>query len=44
MYLIFFLKTSNINVPSIRKTNNFENNALKAERVQKTFEILILLR
>jgi len=27
-----------------RSLNNFENNALKVERVQKTFEILILLR
>ena len=35
----FFSKTSNIHVASIRKTNNFKNNALKAKRVQKTFEI-----
>jgi len=38
MYLIFFLKkTSNINVASMRKINNFKNNVLKVERVQKTF-------
>ena len=35
----FFSKTSNIHVASIRKTNNFKNNTLKVERVQKTFEI-----
>jgi len=34
-----FFKTSNINVVSTRKINNFKNNALKVERVQKTFEI-----
>ena len=36
--LIFFLK-SNINVDLIRKINDFENNMLKAECVENTFEI-----
>jgi len=30
---------SNINVVSTRKIDNFKNDALKVERVQKTFEI-----
>jgi hypothetical protein len=36
--LIFFLK-SNINIDLIRKINDFENDMLKAECVEKTFEI-----
>jgi hypothetical protein len=35
----FFSKISHINVASMRKINNFEHNALKVERVQKTLEI-----
>jgi len=35
-----FLKTSNINVDSKRKINDFKINALKVERVRKTFENL----
>jgi hypothetical protein len=35
-----FLKTSNINVDSMRKINDFKINALKVERVRKTFENL----
>jgi hypothetical protein len=35
---LFFLK-SNINVDLIRKINDFENDMLKAECVEKTFEI-----
>jgi len=31
---------SNINVDSIRKINDFKNDAWKVERVQKTFENL----
>jgi len=37
--LIFFFKKNNINVGSMKKINNFENDALKAECVEKTFEI-----
>ena len=33
-----FLKTSNINVDSMRKINDFKNDAWKVERVPKTFE------
>jgi len=40
LYLIFFLKTSNINIALMRKINNFKNNTWKVERVQKTFENL----
>ena len=41
-FLLFFvfLKTSNINVDSMRKINNFKINASKVERVRKTFENL----
>ena len=39
-YFFVFLKTSNINVDSMRKINNFKINALKVERVRKTFENL----
>jgi hypothetical protein len=35
-----FLKTSNINIDSMRKFKNFKNDVLKVERVQKTFEKL----
>jgi hypothetical protein len=35
-----FLKTSNINVDSMRKINDFKNNALKVERVPNVFENL----
>ena len=35
----FFLKTSNINIASMMKINNFNNNMLKNEGVQKTFKI-----
>jgi len=40
LYFEFFLKTSNINVDSMRKINDFINDALKVERIQKTFENL----
>ena len=39
-YFFVFLKTSNINVDSMRKINNFKINASKVERVRKTFENL----
>jgi hypothetical protein len=35
-----FLKTSNINVDSMRKINDFKINALKVERVPNVFENL----
>ena len=35
----FFLKTSNINIVSMRKINNFNNNVLKNKGIQKTFKI-----
>jgi len=35
-----FLKTSNINVDSMRKINDFKIKAFKVERVRKTFENL----
>jgi len=35
-----FLKTSNINVDSMRKINDFKINALKVERVPNIFENL----
>ena len=35
-----FLKTSNINVDSMKKINNFKNNALKVERVPNVVENL----
>jgi hypothetical protein len=35
---------SNINVDSMNKINDFKNDALKAQRVEKTFEIRILLK
>jgi len=34
------LKTSNINVDSMKKINDFKNNALKVERVPNVFENL----
>ena len=34
------MKTSNINVDSMRKINDFKNDAWKVERVPKTFENL----
>ena len=34
------MKTSNINVDSMRKINDFKNDAWKVERVRKTFENL----
>jgi hypothetical protein len=34
------LKTSNINVDSMKKINDFKNNALKVERVSNVFENL----
>jgi len=40
--LIFFM--CNINVDSMNKINDFKNDALKAQRVEKTFEIRILLK
>ena len=39
-FFFYFLKTSNINIDSMRKINNFKNNALKVERVPKIFENL----
>jgi len=35
-----FLKTSNINVDSMKKINDFKNNALKVERVPNVVENL----
>jgi len=37
---LYFLKTSNINVDSMKKINDFKNNALKVERVPNVFENL----
>jgi hypothetical protein len=37
-FFVFFLKTSNINIYSMRKINDFKNNALKVERVPNIFE------
>jgi len=37
---LYFLKTSNINVDSMKKINYFKNNALKVERVPNVFENL----
>ena len=39
-FFVFFFKTSNINIDSMRKINNFKNDAWKVERVRKTFENL----
>jgi len=39
-FLVFFKKTSNINVGSTRKISDCKINALKVERVQNTFENL----
>jgi len=39
-FFVFFLKISNINIDSIRKINDFKNNALKVERVPNIFENL----
>jgi len=39
IYILIFFKKNNINVGSMKKINNFENDALKTERVEKTFEI-----
>ena len=36
----YFLKTSNINVDSMKKINDFKNNTLKVERVPNVFENL----
>jgi len=38
-FFVFFLKTSNINVNSMKKINNFKNNALKVERVPNVLKI-----
>jgi len=35
-----FLKTSNININSMRKINDFKNDTLKVERIPKIFENL----
>jgi len=35
---LYFLKTSNINIDSMKKINDFKNNALKVERVPNVFE------
>jgi phosphotransferase system glucose/maltose/N-acetylglucosamine-specific IIC component len=40
---LFFLKKSKINADSMRKTNNFKNNILKVEHVEK-IKIKIFLR
>jgi len=37
---LYFLKTSNINIDSMTKINDFKNNALKVERVPNVFENL----
>jgi len=37
--ILILKKTSNINIDSMRKINDFENDALKAQHVEKTFEI-----
>ena len=34
------MKTSNINVDSMKKINDFKNNALKVERIPNVFENL----
>ena len=39
-FFVFFFKTSNINIDSIRKINDFKNDTLKVERVPKIFENL----
>jgi len=39
-FFVFFLKTSDINIDSMRKINDFKNNALKVERVPNVFENL----
>jgi hypothetical protein len=39
-YFFVFLKASNINVDSMKKINDFKNNALKVERVPNVFENL----
>jgi len=39
-FFLYFLKTSNINIGSMRKINDFKNNALKVERVPNIFENL----
>ena len=36
-YFFVFLKASNINVDSMKKINDFKNNALKVERVPNVF-------
>jgi len=40
LIFLYFLKTSNINIDSTRKINDFKNNTLKVERVPNVFEIL----
>jgi len=40
LIFLYFLKTSNINIDSMRKINDFKNNALKVERVPNIFENL----
>jgi hypothetical protein len=42
--LIFLKKKGNGNIDSMGKINNFENDVLKVERVEKKFEIWILFR
>ena len=39
-FFLYFLKISNINIDSMRKINDFKNDAWKVEYVQKTFENL----
>jgi hypothetical protein len=39
-YFFVFLKASNINVDSMKKINDFKNNALKVEHVPNVFENL----
>ena len=41
LFFCIFLKTSNINVDSMRKINDFKNNAWKVERVRKSFFLKI---
>jgi hypothetical protein len=38
-FFLYFLQTSNINVDSMKKINDFKNNALKVERVPNVLKI-----
>jgi hypothetical protein len=40
LIFLYFLETSNINVDSMKKINDFKNDAWKVVRVRKTFENL----